>query len=99
MMHRIAALLAAFAVLASVSPAAAAVRSDSTLQDKLAKALRVPHVSTASSAAVAVDRATGQQLCAANDTLPLAPASNEKLALTYALFASFSPTTMRIATK
>jgi D-alanyl-D-alanine carboxypeptidase/D-alanyl-D-alanine-endopeptidase (penicillin-binding protein 4) len=97
-MHRIAALLAAFAVLASVSPAAAAVRSDSTLQDKLAKALRVPHVSTASSAAVAVDLDTGQQLFAANDTLPLAPASNEKLALTYALFASFSPT-MRIATK
>ena len=35
-MHRIAALLAALAVLTSVSPAAAAVRSDSTLQDKLA---------------------------------------------------------------
>jgi D-alanyl-D-alanine carboxypeptidase/D-alanyl-D-alanine-endopeptidase (penicillin-binding protein 4) len=95
--HRIAALLAAFAVLTCVSPAAAAVRSDSTLQDKLANALRVPHVSPATSAAVAVDLDTGQQLFAANDTLPLAPASNEKLALTYALFASFSPT-MRIAT-
>jgi serine-type D-Ala-D-Ala carboxypeptidase/endopeptidase (penicillin-binding protein 4) len=97
-MHRIAALLAALAVLTSVSPAAAAVRSDSTLQDKLAKALRVPHVSAASSAAVAVDLGTGQELFATNDTLPLVPASNEKLALTYALFASFSPT-MRIATK
>jgi D-alanyl-D-alanine carboxypeptidase/D-alanyl-D-alanine-endopeptidase (penicillin-binding protein 4) len=88
----------AFAVLASVSPAAAAVRPDSTLQDKLAKALRAPHVSTTNSAAVAVDLDTGQQLFAVNDTLPLAPASNEKLALTYALFSSFSPT-MRIATK
>jgi D-alanyl-D-alanine carboxypeptidase/D-alanyl-D-alanine-endopeptidase (penicillin-binding protein 4) len=68
------------------------------LQDRLAKALRVPHVSAASSAAVAVDLATGAQLFATNDTLPLAPASNEKLALTYALFKSFSPT-MRIATK
>jgi D-alanyl-D-alanine carboxypeptidase/D-alanyl-D-alanine-endopeptidase (penicillin-binding protein 4) len=97
-MHRIAALLAALAVLTCASPATAAVRSDSTLQDKLAKALRAPHVSAASSAAVAVDLATGEQLFAANDTLPLAPASNEKLALTYALFASFSPT-MRIATK
>ena len=97
-MHRIAALLAALAVLTSVSPAAASVRSDSTLQDKLAKALRVPHVPAASSAAVAVDLGTGQQLFATNDTLPLVPASNEKLALTYALFASFSPT-MRIATK
>ena len=76
MMHRIAALLAAFAVLTCVSPAAAAVRSDSTLQDKLAKALRVPHVSSATSAAVAVDLVTGQQLFATNDTLSLAPASN-----------------------
>jgi len=98
MMHRIAALLAAFAALVFVSPAAATVRSDSSLQDKLAKALRVAHVSAATSAAVAVDLDTGQQLFAANDTLPLAPASNEKLALTYALFSSFSPT-MRIATK
>src|SRR3954453_6386653 len=97
-MHRIAALLTALAVLTCASPAAASVRSDSTLQDKLAKALRVPHVSAASSAAVAVDLDTGEQLFASNDTLPLAPASNEKLALTYALFASFSPT-MRIATK
>src|SRR3954464_4505847 len=98
MVHRIATLLAVLAALVSAAPAVAAVRSDSTLQDKLAKALRVPHVSAATSAAVAVDLATGQQLFAANDTLPLAPASNEKLALTYALFASFSPT-MRIATK
>src|SRR3954470_24550108 len=98
MMPRIAALLTALAVLACVSPAAAVVRSDSTLQDRLAKALRVPHVSAATSAAVAVDLDTGQQLFALNDTLPLAPASNEKLALTYALFSSFAPT-MRIATK
>jgi D-alanyl-D-alanine carboxypeptidase/D-alanyl-D-alanine-endopeptidase (penicillin-binding protein 4) len=97
-MRRITPLLAALAVLTCVSPAPAAVRSDSTLQDKLARALRVPHVSAATSAAVAVDLATGQQLFAANETLPLAPASNEKLALTYALFASFSPA-MRIATK
>ena len=98
MMHRIAALLTALAVVVCASPAAAAVRSDSTLQDKLAKALRVPHVSAATSAAVAVDLDTGQQLFATNDTLSLAPASNEKLALTYALFSSFSPT-MRITTK
>jgi len=97
-MHRIAALLSVLTVLTGVSPAAAAVRTDSTLQDKLAKALRVPHVSAATSAAVAVDLDTGQQLFAINDSLSLAPASNEKLALTYALFSSFSPT-MRIATK
>jgi D-alanyl-D-alanine carboxypeptidase/D-alanyl-D-alanine-endopeptidase (penicillin-binding protein 4) len=97
-MRRTGAFLAALAVLVSVAPAGATVRADSTLQDRLAKALRVPHVSSASSAAVAVDLASGAQLFASNDTLPLAPASNEKLALTYALFKSFSPT-MRIATK
>jgi serine-type D-Ala-D-Ala carboxypeptidase/endopeptidase (penicillin-binding protein 4) len=97
-MRRIGALLAAFGALAFASPGAAAVRVDSTLQDRLAKALRAPHVSGASSAAVAVDLQTGEQLFARNDTLPLAPASNEKLALTYSLLTSFSPTT-RIATK
>jgi D-alanyl-D-alanine carboxypeptidase/D-alanyl-D-alanine-endopeptidase (penicillin-binding protein 4) len=97
-MRRTWALLAALAAVIAVSPAAAAVRADSTLQDRLAKALRVPHVSAATSAAVAVDLDTGQQLFAHNDSLPLVPASNEKLALTYALLTSFSPT-MRIATK
>ena len=98
MMRRARALFAAFAVLALVAPASAAVRADATLQDRLAKALRVPHVSASSSAAVAVDLDTGGQLFALNDTLPLAPASNEKLALTFALLRTFSPT-MRIATK
>ena len=91
-------MFAAVAVLALVAPASASVRADATLQDRLAKALRAAHVSAASSAAVAVDLETGQQLYALNDTLPLAPASNEKLALTYALLKTFSPT-MRIATK
>src|SRR5262249_47918759 len=57
----------------------------------LAQALRVPHVSRAHSSAVAVDLTTGEQLYALNDTLPLAPASNEKLALTFALLKTFTP--------
>jgi serine-type D-Ala-D-Ala carboxypeptidase/endopeptidase (penicillin-binding protein 4) len=97
-MRRIGALLAASALLIAATPAAAAVRADSTLAKRLGKALRVPHVATASSAAVAVDLETGEQLFALNDTLPLAPASNEKLALTFALLTSFSPK-MRIETK
>ena len=64
MMRRTGALLAALAIVVSVAPAAASVRADSTLQDRLAKALRVPHVSAASSAAVAVDLGTGEQLFA-----------------------------------
>lgn len=97
-MRRIGALLAALAVLAAATPAAGVVRSDSKLQKRLAKALRVPHVPAKTSAAVAVDLETGEQLFALNDALPLAPASTEKLALTFALLASFNPR-MRIETK
>jgi D-alanyl-D-alanine carboxypeptidase/D-alanyl-D-alanine-endopeptidase (penicillin-binding protein 4) len=96
-MRRSGTLFVAFLLLVPVAGAAAAHRADSTLQDKLAKALSVPHVSTASSGAIAVDLNSGEQLFALNDTLPLAPASNEKLTLTYALLTAFNPR-MRIAT-
>ena len=98
MMRRAWILLTAFALLMSTGAASASVRADSTLQNRLAKALRVPHVSAASSAAIAVDLDTGEQLFALNDTLPLEPASNEKLALTYALLTTLGPK-MRIETK
>src|SRR6266540_4191500 len=97
-MRRIWALLAVLAVLTPAAPAFAVVRSDSNLEKRLAKALRVPQVSAATSAAVAIDLRTGEQLFALNGTLALAPASNEKLALTFALFSSFSPKT-RIETR
>jgi serine-type D-Ala-D-Ala carboxypeptidase/endopeptidase (penicillin-binding protein 4) len=96
-MRRVVALLAAVTVVVA-APASASVRADSTLAKRLSKALRVPHVSGASSAAIAVDLATGEQLFALNETLPLAPASNEKLPLTYALLTSYSPR-MRIETR
>jgi serine-type D-Ala-D-Ala carboxypeptidase/endopeptidase (penicillin-binding protein 4) len=91
MMRRAGAFVAALAVLAAAAPGAASVRSDSTLQKRLSRALRVPHVDRASSAAVAIDLRTGEELFALNDTLPLVPASNEKLALTYALLTSYGP--------
>src|SRR5438093_808259 len=97
-MRRTAAVLAALALLPAVTPASGAVRAESPLQTRLAKALRVPHVPAAGSAAVAVDLRTGEQLFALNDTLPLEPASTEKLALTFALLHSFTPTT-RIETR
>ena len=97
-MRRTAALVAALAVFLPALPAQAVVRSDSTLEKRLARALHVPHVSKAGSAAVAVDLQTGEELFALNDTLPLAPASNEKVPLTFALLTSFSPK-MRIETK
>jgi serine-type D-Ala-D-Ala carboxypeptidase/endopeptidase (penicillin-binding protein 4) len=62
------------------------------LQTRLAKALRVPHVAPARSAAVALDLATGTVLFTQNQGLSLAPASNEKLPLTYAALTTLGPT-------
>ena len=97
-MRRAGALLALFSLLAGVTPATAAVRSDSSLEQRLAKALRVPHVSASRSAALAFNLETGKQLFAQHESLPLVPASNEKLVLTYALLTSFSPR-LRIETR
>ena len=81
--RRLAALLAVTAVLAPVASAATS-GSPTILQQKLARALRVPHVSPARSAAVAVDLASGTSVYALNGSRPLAPASNEKLPVTFA---------------
>ncbi len=62
------------------------------LQTRLAKALRVPHVAPARSAAVALDLATGSVLFTQNPGRSLAPASNEKLPLTYAALTTLGPT-------
>jgi D-alanyl-D-alanine carboxypeptidase/D-alanyl-D-alanine-endopeptidase (penicillin-binding protein 4) len=85
------ALLAA-ACLSHASVAAAATRAETPLGPRLAKALRVPHVSPARSAALAIDLTTGRPLFAQNGALPLAPASNEKLAVTYAVLTALGPT-------
>ena len=82
--RRLAALLGLVALLAPV----AAVAQDTPLQLRLAKALRVPHVAPGRSAAIALDLASGTVLFAQNPVLPLAPASNEKLPLTYAALAT-----------
>jgi serine-type D-Ala-D-Ala carboxypeptidase/endopeptidase (penicillin-binding protein 4) len=81
--RRLAVLLA---LLAAALPVAAATggTAPSVLQRRLAKALHVPHVSPARSAAIAVDLATGETLFTRNGSLPLAPASNEKLPVTFA---------------
>ncbi len=62
------------------------------LQTRLTKALRVPHVAPARSAAVALDLATGSVLFTQNPGRSLAPASNEKLPLTYAALTTLGPT-------
>lgn len=78
----VAALLSALLV-----PAAAAA----SLQSALAHALRVPHVSLAATGAVVLDLDTGTTVYSRNATLPLLPASNEKLAVTYAALTALGP--------
>jgi serine-type D-Ala-D-Ala carboxypeptidase/endopeptidase (penicillin-binding protein 4) len=61
------------------------------LAPQLDHALRVPHVSLKATGAVAVDLTTGATLYSRNDTLPLIPASNEKLTVTYAALTALGP--------
>src|SRR5205814_7764766 len=70
-------------------PAAGAVGSAGSkpLAQRLARALAVPHVPVAGSAAIAVDLETGSAVFERHAALALVPASNEKLAVTYAALA------------
>jgi serine-type D-Ala-D-Ala carboxypeptidase/endopeptidase (penicillin-binding protein 4) len=61
----------------------AGVASSVPLPTRLANALAVPGNSAAASAAVVVDLRTGQLLFARHPDLPLAPASNEKLTVSF----------------
>ena len=78
-------------VLLALVLAAPAGAGDSPLAKRLARALVVPHVSQARTAAVAFDLQTGQTVFSEHETLPLAPASNEKLAVAYAALVTLGP--------
>jgi len=71
-------VVAAALVAAFLLPGAAAA----SLSSALAHALRVPHVSLASTGAVVLDLDTGATIYSRNANLSLLPASNEKLAVT-----------------
>ncbi len=75
-------------LLVSVSPARSA---DATLYDRLDRALAVPNVDSASTAALAVDLRTGLVVYSHNPGLALIPASNQKLPVAYAALAQFGP--------
>ena len=87
-MPRFAAVALAVVLLA---PSSAAAAGQTPLARKLSRALAVPHVSRAHTSALAVDLATGKQLYARNLHLALIPASNEKLAVTYASLLALGP--------
>lgn len=80
------AAVAALAV-ALVAPATAVA----SLQSALERALSVPHVSLAATGAVVLDLDTGQTVYSRNANLSLLPASNEKLAVTYAALTALGP--------
>jgi D-alanyl-D-alanine carboxypeptidase/D-alanyl-D-alanine-endopeptidase (penicillin-binding protein 4) len=92
------AALLAFLALAAPAGGVAGSTQQTPLQRRLARALVVPHVPAAWSAAVALDLSTGELLFAQNGSRSLAPASNEKLPLSYAALARLGPT-FRIETE
>ncbi|MHB8470348.1 MAG: D-alanyl-D-alanine carboxypeptidase/D-alanyl-D-alanine endopeptidase [Gaiellaceae bacterium] len=81
-----AALLAAL-LLPVATPAAVG----SPLDVLLSHALAAPHVNPARSAAAVLDLTTGAAVFDRNASLPLLPASNEKLAVTYAALTALGP--------
>jgi serine-type D-Ala-D-Ala carboxypeptidase/endopeptidase (penicillin-binding protein 4) len=96
--RRIAVLVAlVVAALGAVFPVTARAAQGESLYTRLARALAVPHVSNSSSAAIAIDLSTGEIVFQRNANLALVPASNEKLAVTYAALAAFGPS-LRIPT-
>jgi D-alanyl-D-alanine carboxypeptidase/D-alanyl-D-alanine-endopeptidase (penicillin-binding protein 4) len=78
-------------VLLALVLAAPAGAGDSPLAKRLARALAVPHVSAARTAAVAIDLQTGETVFSEHEGLPLVPASNEKLAVAYAALVTLGP--------
>src|SRR5205823_865356 len=76
---------AAAAFPASASP------GTKPLTVRLARALAVPHVAAARTGAIAFDLTTGTAVFERNPGLSLAPASNEKLAVTYAALEILGP--------
>ena len=81
-------LLAALLLLLLSTPARAA---DPTLSARLTRALAVPHVDPARTAALAVDLRTGAVVYERNASLPLVPASNQKLPVAYGALALLGP--------
>jgi serine-type D-Ala-D-Ala carboxypeptidase/endopeptidase (penicillin-binding protein 4) len=90
--RRLLALLLAVAALAAPAASPGQSGQDVVLQRKLARALHVPHVAAARSGAIALDLSSGEVVFSQNDTRSLAPASNEKLPLTYAALVRLGPT-------
>jgi serine-type D-Ala-D-Ala carboxypeptidase/endopeptidase (penicillin-binding protein 4) len=82
---------AVVAIVAFFLVPAAQAGSGDAFQQQLARALHARHVSPAQTGAVVLDLATGRTLFAQNSGRALRPASNEKLATTYAALSALGP--------
>ena len=82
---------AAVAVVAFFVVPAAQAGSADVFQQQLSQALHARYVSPARTGAIVLDLQTGQTLFAHNPRLALRPASNEKLATTYAALTALGP--------
>lgn len=91
MRRGLAAVLACVALFALPVARATGSASSKPLSEQLARALAVPHVPVAHSAAFALDLTTGAAVFARNPGLSLVPASNEKLPITYTALETFGP--------
>jgi D-alanyl-D-alanine carboxypeptidase/D-alanyl-D-alanine-endopeptidase (penicillin-binding protein 4) len=83
-------VLAAAVLLFALSAGVAGAGSGS-LHARLAGTFRVPGVDSSSSTAMVIELDTGQVVFARNADLSLEPASNEKLAVTYASLVELGP--------
>jgi D-alanyl-D-alanine carboxypeptidase/D-alanyl-D-alanine-endopeptidase (penicillin-binding protein 4) len=79
------------AVAATVLPAPAAQAAEAPLSKRLASALAVPHINHSLESALAVDLRSGTVVFSRRPAASLAPASNEKLVLSYALLVRLGP--------
>ena len=91
MPRRAAVTLVAFVAAAGFAAGAAAGPGAAPLSTRLARALSVPNVPAARSAAVAVDLAAGRTVFARHQALALVPASNQKLAVAFAALSLLGP--------
>jgi serine-type D-Ala-D-Ala carboxypeptidase/endopeptidase (penicillin-binding protein 4) len=83
-------ILVLLATLAAVAPLSAPA-AQAPLSSRLERALSVPHVDPARAAAVAIDLRSGEVVYERNALRSLAPASTEKLTLSYALLSVLGP--------
>jgi D-alanyl-D-alanine carboxypeptidase/D-alanyl-D-alanine-endopeptidase (penicillin-binding protein 4) len=79
------------AIVAFFGVPAAQAGSRNAFQTRLARALHARHVSPSRTGAIVLDLQTGGTVFARNSRLPLRPASNEKLATTYAALTALGP--------